>query len=44
MITNLKLTQYRKIRLNKKTKKNLIKKYNLTKKKKAAPSLFFTVQ
>jgi len=33
MITNLKLTQYRKIRLNKKTKKNLIKKYNLTKKK-----------
>jgi len=45
MITNLKLTQYRKMRLNKKkTKKNLIKKYNLTKKKKAAPSLFFTVQ
>ena len=34
MITNLKLTQYRKMRLNKKTKKNLIKKYNLKKKKK----------
>jgi hypothetical protein len=34
MITNLKLTQYRKMRLNKKTKKNLIKKYNLTKTKK----------